>query len=94
MNENNIRETMDGWDAIDDLVQKSGGSYVAYSPITIQDYDYRAMSHYARSKGYKSSMELSEEERKQFEFDPPLVFRGGVEVQEDVSHLMKVKASS
>ena len=37
------------------------------------DYDYRAMSKYAKSKGLKS-IELTEEEQDMFKFDPPLVY--------------------
>ena len=38
-----------------------------------QAYDYHAMSKYCRQKGIKP-MELPEEERKRFEFNPPLVY--------------------
>jgi len=37
------------------------------------DYDYRAMSKYAKQKGI-TPMELSDKERDQFKFDPPLVY--------------------
>lgn len=65
-----------GWDAIDEEVARTGGSYVAYTPgkPIIIDYDYRAMSDYCRKKGVKP-MDLPEAERKQFEYDPPLTLR-------------------
>ena len=59
---------------LDEAAEKTGG-YVDYTPgkpLTI-DCDYRAMSDYCRSRGIKP-MELSEEERKMFEYDPPLVY--------------------
>jgi len=58
---------------LDEAAAKAGG-YVDYSPDKplIIDYDYRALSDYCRSKGIKP-MELPEEERKMFEYDPPLV---------------------
>jgi len=59
---------------LDEAATKAGG-YVAYYPgkKTIQEYDYRAMSKYCRKKGILP-MDLTENERKQFEFDPPLIF--------------------
>ena len=66
---------------LDEAAAKAGG-YVDYSPgrpLTI-DYDYRAMSDYCRAKGIKP-LDLPEDERKQFEYDPPLVFSGGMTVQ-------------
>ena len=63
---------------LDDAASKAGG-YVDYAPgrPMIVDYDYRAMSDYCRVKGIKP-IDLPEEERKQFEYDPPLVYFGGV----------------
>ena len=60
---------------LDEAAEKAGG-YVDYTPgkPLIIDYDYRAMSDYCRSKGIKP-MELSEEERKMFEYNPPLVYK-------------------
>ena len=65
---------------LDEVAEKSGG-YVDYSPgkPLVIDYDYRALSDYCRSKGIKP-MELSEEEREQFEYNPPLVYQGGLPV--------------
>lgn len=65
---------------LDELAERHGG-YVHYNPNEplIIDYDYRAMSDYCRSKGIKP-MDLPEAERKQFEFDPPLVYENGVAV--------------
>jgi hypothetical protein len=58
-----------------DEVAENAGGYVDYSPgkPLIIDYDYRALSDYCRSKGIKP-MDLPEEERKMFEYDPPLVY--------------------
>jgi len=65
---------------LDDVAAKAGG-YVSYTPgkPLIIDYDYRAMSDYCRKKGIKP-LDLSEEERRQFAFDPPLVYQGGLAV--------------
>jgi hypothetical protein len=59
---------------LDEAAEKAGG-YVDYTPgkPLIIDYDYRAMSDYCRGKGIKP-MELPEEERKMFEYNPPLVY--------------------
>jgi hypothetical protein len=59
---------------LDEVAEKSGGyvDYVPGRPLII-DYDYRALSDYCRAKGIKP-MELPEEERKQFEYNPPLVY--------------------
>jgi len=59
---------------LDEAAEKAGG-YVDYAPgkLLIIDYDYRAMSDYCRAKGVKP-LDLHDEERKLFEFDPPLVF--------------------
>ncbi|MCL2086915.1 MAG: hypothetical protein FWH05_04890 [Oscillospiraceae bacterium] len=59
---------------LDEAAEKAGG-YVSYYPgkKIVQEYDYRAMSRYCRERGIKP-MDLPEEEREQFEFDPPLVF--------------------
>lgn len=60
--------------SLDDAAAKAGG-YVDYSPEKklILDYDYAAISRYCRKKGIKKS-ELTDDERKMFEFDPPLVY--------------------
>ena len=59
---------------LDEAAEKAGG-YVRYVPgePMILEYDYPAMSKYCRKKGIKP-MEMSEEERKMFEYDPPLVY--------------------
>jgi hypothetical protein len=64
-----------GWNAIDEVVERSGGSYVAYYPgkKTTLEYDYRAMTKYCSEKGV-SKMDLTEAELKLFEFDPPLAY--------------------
>jgi hypothetical protein len=58
---------------LDEAAAKAGG-YVAWYPgkKLVVDYDYHALSNYCRAKGIKP-IDLSEEERKQFEYDPPLV---------------------
>jgi len=65
---------------LDEAAAKAGG-YVNYTPgkPLVIDYDYRAMSDYCRAKGIKQ-IDLSEAERKQFEFDPPLVYQNGIAV--------------
>jgi hypothetical protein len=74
LSETKIRETMKAWRVVDEAAERSGG-YVAYYPgkKNAQEFDYRAMSRYARDKGV-TSMDLSEDELKIFEFDPPLIF--------------------
>lgn len=59
---------------LDEAAAKAGG-YVDYYPGKkfIMDYDYRAASDYCREKGI-SKADMSEEEWKLFEFDPPLVY--------------------
>ncbi|MDR2572275.1 MAG: hypothetical protein LBD23_18530, partial [Oscillospiraceae bacterium] len=59
---------------VDEAATKAGG-YVDYTPgePVIIDCDYRALSDYCRSKGIKP-LDLPDEERKQFEIDPPLVY--------------------
>ncbi len=63
------------WNAIDEEVARTGGSYVDYYPGKrfILEYDYRAMTKYCREKGV-SKMDLNEDELKQFEIDPPLIY--------------------
>jgi hypothetical protein len=65
---------------LDEAAAKAGG-YVDYAPgkPLIIDYDYRAMSDYCRTKGIKP-LDLPEDERKRFEFDPPLVYSSGMSV--------------
>jgi len=60
--------------SLDDAAAKAGG-YVDYYPgkTLVLDYDYAAISRYCRKKGIKKS-DLTDEERKMFEFDPPLVY--------------------
>ena len=57
---------------LDEAAANAGG-YVDYNPGSpvILDYDYRAMSDYCRKKGIKP-IDLSENERMQFEYNPPL----------------------
>ena len=76
----NDTDMLDDELSLDDLAAKYGG-YVSYTPgkPLIIDYDYRAMSDYCRAKGVKP-LDLPEEERKQFEYDPPLVYKDGVAV--------------
>ena len=59
---------------LDDAAAKAGGyvDYVPGKPMII-DYDYRSMSDYCRAKGIKP-IDLPEDERKMFEFDPPLIY--------------------
>ena len=58
-----------------DEVAESAGGYVDYVPgrSLVIDYDYRALSDYCRAKGIKP-IDLPEEERKQFEYNPPLIY--------------------
>ena len=62
---------------LDEAAAKAGG-YVDYAPgrTLVVDYDYRAMSDYCRAKGIKP-LDLPDDERKQFAYDPPLVCSGG-----------------
>jgi hypothetical protein len=59
---------------LDDAAAEAGG-YVDYVPgrPLIMDCDYRAMSNYCRKKGIQP-IDLPEEERKMFAFNPPLVY--------------------
>ena len=59
---------------LDETAEKSGG-YVDYVPERplVMDYDYHAMSNYARKKGIPTT-ELTPEELKMFEFDEPLIY--------------------
>ena len=59
---------------LDEAAEKAGG-YVDYVPgrPLIMDYDYRAMSNYARKTGMPTT-ELTADELKMFEFDEPLVY--------------------
>ena len=63
--------------SLDEAATRAGGyvDYISGKPLVI-DYDYRAMSDYCRAKGVKP-IDLPEDERKLFEFIPPLVFPGG-----------------
>ena len=63
-----------GWDALDEAAERAGG-YVDYRPgePLIMDYDYHAMSTYCHRKGITHA-DLTDEELKRFEFDPPLVY--------------------
>ena len=60
--------------SLDEVAENAGGyvDYIPGRPLVI-DYDYRALSDYCRAKGIKP-MDLPEEERKQFEYNPPLVY--------------------
>jgi len=59
---------------LDEAAEKAGG-YVDYEPgrPLIVDADYRAMSKYCSEKGIKP-MDMTEEERKIFLYDEPLVY--------------------
>jgi len=59
---------------LDEAAEKAGG-YVAYRPNEplIMDYDYHAISNYCRKNGVNHA-DLTEEELKQFAFEPPLVY--------------------
>ena len=60
---------------LDEAASQAGG-YVDYNqgrPVVF-DYDYRALSDYCREKGIKP-LDLSEDERRQFEYNPPLVYK-------------------
>jgi len=59
---------------LDEAAYKAGG-YVAYFPgkKLILNYDLRELSRYCRDKGVEP-IDLSEDELKMFEVDPPLVY--------------------
>jgi hypothetical protein len=62
-----------GWDALDEAAVRAGGYLAKPKGPLVMDYDYHAMSNYCREKGIKRS-DMTEEERKRFEYDPPLVY--------------------
>jgi hypothetical protein len=62
-----------GWDALDEAAARAGGYLAKPSFPLIIEYNYPAMTKYCRKKGV-SKMDLTEEELKQFEYDPPLVY--------------------
>jgi hypothetical protein len=64
---------MKGWDALDEAAERAGGYLAFPNGPSVMDYDYHEMAKYAAKKGV-TSMELTEEELKLFEFDPPLVY--------------------
>jgi len=59
---------------LDEAAEKAGG-YVDYTPgrVLSIDADYRTMSKYCLEKGIKP-MDLTEDERKMFIYDEPLVY--------------------
>ena len=59
---------------LDETAERAGG-YVDYVPgrPLVMDYDYRAMSNYARKKGVATTA-LTVDELKMFEFDELLVY--------------------
>ena len=60
--------------SLDDAAAKAGG-YVHYYPgktFTLE-YDFAAISRYCRKNGKKKA-DMTEDEWKMFEFDPPLVY--------------------
>ncbi len=57
---------------LDELAEKAGGYLKFCRPLTIE-FDYREMTEYCRKKGV-SKMDLSEDELKLFEINPPLVY--------------------
>jgi hypothetical protein len=61
------------WDALDEAARMAGGYLAAPKRPLVVDADYRAMSRYCREKGVKP-MELTEDERKKFLYDKPLVY--------------------
>ena len=63
----------DNWDELETAAEKAGGYLAQPSRPVVMDYDYRAMSKYAAEKGV-TSMELTDQERDMFKFDPPLVY--------------------
>jgi hypothetical protein len=63
----------DNWDELEAAAEKAGGYLAQPSRPVVMDYDYRAMSKYAAEKGM-TSMELTDQERDMFKFDPPLVY--------------------
>ena len=65
--------TRNGWKELELAAEEAGGYLAPPKTQLIVDYDYRAMSRYAAKKGV-TSMELTEEERDMFKYDPPLVY--------------------
>ncbi|MCL2398602.1 MAG: hypothetical protein FWC91_02515 [Defluviitaleaceae bacterium] len=62
-----------GWAELEAAAEKAGGYLSPPNRPVVMDYDYRAMSKYAKKKGV-TSFELTEEERNMFKFIPPLVY--------------------
>jgi hypothetical protein len=62
-----------GWAELDAAAERAGGYLAPPKRPLVIDYDYRAMGNYAAKKGL-TSMELTEEERDIFKYDPPLVY--------------------
>lgn len=61
------------WAKLEVSADEAGGYLAPLNRPLVMDYDYRAMSKYASEKGL-TGVELSEEERNMFKFDPPLVY--------------------
>jgi len=61
------------WDAIDKAAVRAGGYFAVPKRPVVMEYDYRAMTMYCKEKKL-SKMDLSEDELKLFEFNPPLVY--------------------
>jgi len=62
-----------GWAKLEAAAEKAGGYLSPPGRPVIMDYDYPAMSKYAKKRGV-TSFELTEEERNMFKFIPPLVY--------------------
>ena len=61
------------WAELEAAAEEAGGYLAPPKSQLVIDYDYRAMSRYASSKGV-TSMELSDDERDMFKYDPPLIY--------------------
>ncbi|MDR0324786.1 MAG: hypothetical protein LBI19_01655 [Oscillospiraceae bacterium] len=62
-----------GWNALDEAAERAGGYLAKPKRPLVIDYDYRAISNYCRERGI-SNEDLTEDELKQFEYNPPLVY--------------------
>ena len=73
LSDDEIRETMKAWRVIDEAAERAGGYLAKPKRPLIIEFDYRAMTDYCREKGVHK-MDLTEDELRLFEFNPPLVY--------------------
>ena len=60
-----------GWDALDEEAIRAGGYLAFLKGPHIVEYDFLAMNEYRRQN---NKTDLTEEERKMFLYDEPLVY--------------------